>query len=66
MARPAAGLWETGYKLLMKRNSVYIAFVIGGALAGERVVDYGLNSLWEKKNAGKLWKHVEPTITPAE
>lgn len=66
MARPAGGLWEAGYRVLMKRNSVYVAFILGGALIGERVVDYGLNSLWEKNNAGKLWKHLEPKIAASQ
>jgi len=36
----------------MKRNSVYIAFVLGGALLGERVVEYGFNTMWERNNEG--------------
>jgi len=46
----------------MKRNSVYIAFVLGGALLGERVVEYGFNTMWERNNEGKLYKHLEGTV----
>jgi hypothetical protein len=31
------GLWEGMYKLVMRRNGVYVTFVVVGAFAGERV-----------------------------
>jgi len=43
----------------MKRNSTYIAFILAGALLGERVVNYGFDTAWEKNNQGKLFKHME-------
>ena len=46
---------EAGYKLLMRRNSVYVAFILGGAMVGERAVDYAMNSLWKGNNKGKLF-----------
>ncbi|RWW26451.1 hypothetical protein GW17_00009157 [Ensete ventricosum] len=31
------GVWEGLYRLLMRRNSVYVTFVVAGAFVGERV-----------------------------
>ncbi|KAL9998633.1 putative cytochrome b-c1 complex subunit 9 [Helianthus debilis subsp. tardiflorus] len=36
-ARRSGGLFEGLYKVLMRRNSVYVTFVIAGAFLGERV-----------------------------
>ncbi|KAF3494071.1 hypothetical protein DY000_02056026 [Brassica cretica] len=36
----------------MRRNSVYVSFIIAGAFFGERAVDYGVHKLWESKNVG--------------
>lgn len=35
--RSRGGLFEGLYRVLMRRNSVYVTFVIAGALLGERV-----------------------------
>ncbi|KAL4203009.1 hypothetical protein AMTRI_Chr02g224110 [Amborella trichopoda] len=56
------GLLEGAYRLLMRRNSVYVTFVILGAFFGERVhfpnsnqaVDYGVHKLWDYNNVGHL------------
>ncbi|OVA06014.1 Cytochrome b-c1 complex subunit 9 [Macleaya cordata] len=50
--RSGGGLFEGLYRVLMRRNSVYVTFVIAGAFAGERVVDYGVHKLWEYNNVG--------------
>ncbi|KAK9170409.1 hypothetical protein Syun_002549 [Stephania yunnanensis] len=42
------------YNLLMRRNSVYVTFVIAGAFAGERMVDYGVHKLWAYNNVGVM------------
>ncbi|CAL9184459.1 unnamed protein product, partial [Musa hybrid cultivar] len=47
------GVWEGLYRLLMRRNSVYVTFVVAGAFVGERVVDYGVHKLWDYNNAGR-------------
>ncbi|KAK6933556.1 Cytochrome b-c1 complex subunit 9 [Dillenia turbinata] len=52
------GLWEGLYGLLMRRNSVYVTFVIAGAFVGERVVDYGVHKLWESNNVGKRFEDI--------
>ena len=35
--RNGGGVFEGLYKLIMRRNSIYVTFVIAGAFAGERV-----------------------------
>ncbi|KAF6165941.1 hypothetical protein GIB67_012838 [Kingdonia uniflora] len=46
------GMLEGLYKVLMRRNSVYVTFILVGAFAGERAVDYGIHKLWEQNNVG--------------
>ncbi|CAL8472289.1 g11831 [Coccomyxa elongata] len=58
-------LMEVGYKLFMRRNSVYIAFILGGAILGERVLNAGFDSLWYANNKGKLYKDLEGTVIGA-
>ncbi|GKB98787.1 cytochrome b-c1 complex subunit 9-like protein [Tanacetum coccineum] len=73
-ARKTGGLFEGLYKVLMRRNSVYVTFVIAGAFAGEReaerldliaswhfpsrAVDYGVHKLWENNNVGKRYEDI--------
>uniref|UniRef100_A0A6N2L5N0 Complex III subunit 9 n=1 Tax=Salix viminalis TaxID=40686 RepID=A0A6N2L5N0_SALVM len=52
--RSGGGMFEGIYKLIMRRNSIYVTFVIAGAFAGERAVDYGVRKLWEHNNVG-VW-----------
>ncbi|KAJ1419548.1 Cytochrome b-c1 complex subunit 9 [Sesbania bispinosa] len=52
--RSRGGVFEGLYKLLMRRNSVYVTFVIAGAFLGERAVDYGVHKIWEYNNVGVL------------
>jgi len=54
---PSAGLslLNAGYKLVMKRNSTYIAFVFAGAFVGERILNGGMDSWWESRNKGKSY-----------
>ncbi|XP_039026323.1 cytochrome b-c1 complex subunit 9-like isoform X1 [Hibiscus syriacus] len=49
-----SGLFEGLYRVIMRRNSVYVTFVIAGAFLGERAVDYGVHRLWEYNNVGKI------------
>ncbi|KAI5670718.1 hypothetical protein M9H77_11082 [Catharanthus roseus] len=51
--RNGGGLFEGLYKVIMRRNSVYVTFVIAGAFLGERAVDYGVHKLWEQNNVGE-------------
>ncbi|RZB81194.1 Cytochrome b-c1 complex subunit 9 isoform B [Glycine soja] len=48
------GVFESLYKVLMRRNSVYVTFIIAGAFLGERAVDYGVHKIWEHNNVGVL------------
>ncbi|GAB2264189.1 hypothetical protein Droror1_Dr00026323 [Drosera rotundifolia] len=56
--RAVGGLFEGIYRVIMRRNSVYVTFVILGAFAGERAVDYGVHKLWEINNVGKRYKDI--------
>ncbi|KAK7284864.1 hypothetical protein RJT34_19617 [Clitoria ternatea] len=52
------GIFEGLYKVVMRRNSVYVTFVIAGAFLGERAVDYGIHKLWEYNNVGKRYEDI--------
>ncbi|TKY61988.1 Cytochrome b-c1 complex subunit 9 [Spatholobus suberectus] len=52
--RRGGGIFESLYKVVMRRNSVYVTFVIAGAFLGERAVDYGVHKLWEANNVGVI------------
>ncbi|KAG6778092.1 hypothetical protein POTOM_017939 [Populus tomentosa] len=56
--RNGGGVFEGLYKLIMRRNSIYVTFVIAGAFAGERAVDYGVCKLWEHNNVGKRYEDI--------
>ncbi|CAA7397025.1 unnamed protein product [Spirodela intermedia] len=56
--RGGKGLFEGLYRFLMRRNSVYVTFVIAGAFLGERAVDYGVHKLWEYNNVGKRYEDI--------
>ncbi|XP_038977845.1 cytochrome b-c1 complex subunit 9-like isoform X1 [Phoenix dactylifera] len=48
------GLWDGLYRVLMRRNSVYVTFVVAGAFVGERMVDNGVHKLWDYCNVGRV------------
>ncbi|XP_038720411.1 cytochrome b-c1 complex subunit 9-like isoform X1 [Tripterygium wilfordii] len=52
--RNKGGLYEGLYRLVMRRNSVYVTFIVAGAFLGERAVDYGVQKLWEYNNLGVI------------
>ncbi|KAE8666303.1 Cytochrome b-c1 complex subunit 9 [Hibiscus syriacus] len=56
--RSQGGLFESLYRVIMRRNSVYVTFVIAGAFLGERAVDYGVHRLWEYNNVGKRYEDI--------
>ncbi|XP_039051471.1 cytochrome b-c1 complex subunit 9-like [Hibiscus syriacus] len=56
--RGQGGLFEGLYRVIMRRNSVYVTFVIAGAFLGERAVDYGVHKLWEYNNVGKRYEDI--------
>eukprot|EP00238_Polyblepharides_amylifera_P009613 CAMPEP_0196574262 /NCGR_PEP_ID=MMETSP1081-20130531/4011_1 /TAXON_ID=36882 /ORGANISM="Pyramimonas amylifera, Strain CCMP720" /LENGTH=65 /DNA_ID=CAMNT_0041892227 /DNA_START=75 /DNA_END=272 /DNA_ORIENTATION=- len=57
-----SGMLTTFYNTVMKRNTVYVSFVIVGALAGEHLVSTTFDKLWESNNQGKLYKHLEGNV----
>ncbi|KAK2364374.1 Cytochrome b-c1 complex subunit 9, mitochondrial [Trifolium repens] len=56
--RRSGGVFEGLYKVLMRRNSVYVTFVIAGAFVAERAVDYGVHKIWEYNNVGKRYEDI--------
>ncbi|GKV31801.1 hypothetical protein SLEP1_g40467 [Rubroshorea leprosula] len=56
--RSQGGLFEGLYRVIMRRNSVYITFIVAGAFLGERAVDYGVKKLWEYNNVGKRYEDI--------
>ncbi|XAR59662.1 hypothetical protein NMG60_11015580 [Bertholletia excelsa] len=52
------GVLEGLYKVVMRRTSVYVTFVIAGAFVGERAVDAGVRKLWEHNNVGKRYEDI--------
>ncbi|CAK9320174.1 unnamed protein product [Citrullus colocynthis] len=56
--RSGGGLFEGLYRVIMRRNSVYVTFIIAGAFVGERAVDYGVHKLWEYNNVGKQYEDI--------
>ncbi|OAE34147.1 hypothetical protein AXG93_1593s1060 [Marchantia polymorpha subsp. ruderalis] len=50
--RVPGGFLDNAYRLLMRRNSVYVTFILAGAVVGERAVDYSINKVWEINNVG--------------
>ena len=53
-----AALWVTDGDRRAQNSAVYVGVIIGGALVGERAVNYGFDRAWERANAGKLWRDV--------
>jgi ubiquinol-cytochrome c reductase subunit 9 len=43
---------------VVQNSAVYVGVIIGGALAGEKALNYGFDRAWENANRGKLWKDV--------
>ncbi len=57
---------ESLYKAVMRRNSVYIGFIIAGAFVGEKALNGAVDMMWESSNKGKLYKHLEATLNSEE
>ncbi|CAN6325480.1 unnamed protein product, partial [Urochloa humidicola] len=57
-AAAAMGIFDALYRVVMRRNAVYVTFVVAGAFAGERAVDYGVHKLWEMNNVGKRYEDI--------
>ncbi|CAI9105636.1 OLC1v1004605C1 [Oldenlandia corymbosa var. corymbosa] len=57
-ARRSGGLLEGVYRLVMRRTPIYATFVVVGAFAAERGVDYGVKKLWDQNNIGKRYEDI--------
>ncbi|KAL6670640.1 Cytochrome b-c1 complex subunit 9, mitochondrial [Candidozyma auris] len=48
------------FSALIKRNSLYVATIFGGAFAFQAFFDSAITRWYEQHNKGKLWKDVKP------
>lgn len=46
----------------MQNSAVYVGVIVAGALAGEKVLNYGFDRAWENNNKGKLWPDVRQRL----
>eukprot|EP00794_Sanderia_malayensis_P016753 gene16752-18447_t len=53
---------RTIYNALFRRTSTFALTIVAGAFIFERTFDQGMDNLWEWKNQGKLFKHIEADI----
>lgn len=56
--RSKPGVLDAIYRVITRRNSVYVSFIIVGALLGERALDAGTNKLWHYNNQGKMYEDI--------
>ncbi|KAH7298889.1 hypothetical protein KP509_25G063100 [Ceratopteris richardii] len=56
--RTKPGFGQAFYRLITRRNSVYVSFILLGALIGERALDAGTNKLWLYNNQGKMYEDI--------
>jgi len=52
-------LVNTIYNNLFRRTSTFALGVIGAAFFFERGLDYTAESIFESRNQGKLWQHIQ-------
>jgi len=55
-------MFNTFYKTFMSNSAVYVGVIVAGALAGEKVLNYGFDRAWENNNKGKLWPDVRQRL----
>ncbi|EDO47439.1 predicted protein [Nematostella vectensis] len=60
------GLMKQAYNSLFRRSSTFLFTIVVGAVLFERAFDEGLDRVWEKRNEGKLWKHVKAKYVTEE
>lgn len=46
------------YNMFFKRTSTYALTMLVGAVLFERVFDNAVDNFWDRRNSGKLWKHI--------
>ncbi|KAM2636613.1 hypothetical protein EV1_021223 [Malus domestica] len=52
------GLFEGLYRVILRRDSIYVTFVITGTFLDERAVDYGVHKLWEYNNVEERYEDI--------
>ncbi|CAL9735059.1 cytochrome b-c1 complex subunit 9, mitochondrial [Monosporozyma servazzii] len=51
--------FQSIYKVVFRRNSVFVGTVFLGALIFQTSFDVGINKFWTSYNRGKLWEDVK-------
>ncbi|KAK4526276.1 hypothetical protein GAYE_SCF22MG4190 [Galdieria yellowstonensis] len=62
----SVGLRETLYNLTMRRNSVYVTFLVIGGFAATKFMGVASDYVWETYNKGKLFKDLEKSLAAKE
>ncbi|KAL3231355.1 Cytochrome b-c1 complex subunit 9, mitochondrial [Nakaseomyces bracarensis] len=57
--------FATLYKVLFKRNSIFVGSVLAGAFVFQGAFDTAVTAWYENHNKGKLWKDVKAQIAAA-
>ena len=51
---------KTVYNLFFRRSATIALAAVVGVFAYERIINKSAEYLYERRNQGKLWKHVQP------
>jgi len=51
---------KTVYNLLFRRSATIALSIVVGVFAYERIINKSAEYIYERRNQGKLWKHVQP------
>jgi ubiquinol-cytochrome c reductase subunit 9 len=57
-----SSITKTIYNLFFRRSATIALTTVVGVFAYERVINGLANYIYERRNQGKLWKHVQPTF----
>ncbi|CAF1311719.1 unnamed protein product [Adineta ricciae] len=53
-------LTKTVYNLFFRRSANIALAAVVGVFAYERIINKSAEYIYERRNQGKLWKHVQP------
>ncbi len=51
---------KTVYNLFFRRSATIALITVVGVFAYERIINKSAEYIYERRNQGKLWKHVQP------
>ncbi len=51
---------KTVYNLFFRRSATIALSIVVGVFAYERIINKSAEYIYERRNQGKLWKHVQP------